>query len=81
MDPPTSSGPAKKRKRADVEDPSEAAETTATYYVGGSNDLSAFSLSTKQKVLELDGEECWFCGASPPRIAHVIEQRDRGVSL
>ncbi|KAB8227564.1 uncharacterized protein BDW43DRAFT_242985 [Aspergillus alliaceus] len=41
---------------------------------------SAFSESTKLRVRQIDGDECWACGTEPPHICHVA-QEDRQASL
>jgi len=81
-----SSGSSRKRKRAaeeghgDGEDSdNESASTPQRAAVSVSG--SEFSQATRKKVLHVDGKDCWFCGASPAEICHVIGRKDHGVSM
>lgn len=42
---------------------------------------SAFSETTKLRVKEKDGDQCWACGSTPVQICHVIAQEDQQAEL
>ncbi|KAE8381464.1 hypothetical protein BDV26DRAFT_255660 [Aspergillus bertholletiae] len=83
MPPPLSPGSSSRREPSSSIHTNIIMSDTTSVRTSRASSLksNAFSESTKLRVRQIDGDECWACGTEPPHICHVVAQEDRQAPL